>query len=88
MKEGSKPTMVSTDGESSATGLIISTGWIIEINKWGILKFPTQDYAIGSGTDYARGAMMAGASAEEAVRIASNLCIYTGGKITVLRLHK
>jgi len=38
-------------------------------------------WAIGSGCDYALGAMHAGASASDAVRIASALDVYTGGII-------
>lgn len=38
-------------------------------------------YAIGSGECFAMGAMLAGAEAEDAVRIASRLDIYTGGKV-------
>jgi ATP-dependent protease HslVU (ClpYQ) peptidase subunit len=38
--------------------------------------------AIGTGSDVAVGAMLAGASAREAVKIASKVDVYTGGKIT------
>lgn len=41
--------------------------------------------AIGSGREYAMGAMAAGCSAKEAVKVAATLDIYTGGKI---RTHK
>lgn len=43
--------------------------------------------AFGSGGDIALGAMAAGASAEEAVRIACDWDTCTGGAITVLRLE-
>jgi ATP-dependent protease HslVU (ClpYQ) peptidase subunit len=39
-------------------------------------------YAIGSGADVAMGALLAGASAHEAVKIAAKIDVYTGGKIT------
>lgn len=42
----------------------------------------TAPYAIGSGWVAAKAAMMAGADAREAVRIASKIDVYTGGKIT------
>jgi 20S proteasome alpha/beta subunit len=45
-------------------------------------------YAIGSGSDYAMGAMAHGASAEEAVRIAAAFDAYTGGKIRTKRRGK
>jgi ATP-dependent protease HslVU (ClpYQ) peptidase subunit len=38
--------------------------------------------AIGSGSDAAMGAMLAGADARTAVQIAAKLDVYTGGKIT------
>lgn len=37
--------------------------------------------AMGSGSEYALGAVYAGASLKDAVRIASKLDVYTGGKI-------
>lgn len=43
-------------------------------------------WAIGSGADYALGAMAAGKSARQAVLIASRLDTYTGDGVTVLRL--
>ena len=41
-------------------------------------------FSVGSGCDYAMGAMMAGASSEDAIRIASQKCIHTGGRIAVV----
>lgn len=42
-------------------------------------------YAMGSGGGFAMGAMLAGKTPEEAVKIAAKLDVYTGGKITVMR---
>jgi len=44
-------------------------------------------YAIGSGMDFAIGAMDMGASAKEAVQVASKRDIYTGGKIKEFRVR-
>lgn len=41
-------------------------------------------YAIGSGEEYAMGAMLAGCSALEAVKIAAKLDVYTGGPVRTL----
>lgn len=41
-------------------------------------------FAVGSGQDYATGAMFAGASAVQAVRIAADCDVYTGGEIYFL----
>jgi ATP-dependent protease HslVU (ClpYQ) peptidase subunit len=38
-------------------------------------------YAIGSGSDFAMGAMLAGKTAAESVRIATKLDIYSGGAV-------
>ncbi len=40
--------------------------------------------AIGSGGEYASGAMMMGASSAEAIRIAKKLDAYTGGRVRTL----
>jgi ATP-dependent protease HslVU (ClpYQ) peptidase subunit len=42
-------------------------------------------YAIGSGGDFAMGAMAAGASAKEAVKIAIKHDIYSGGRIRMVK---
>lgn len=42
-------------------------------------------YAVGSGCDYALGAMLFGASAEDAVRVAMKLDPHCGGDVAVLR---
>lgn len=44
--------------------------------------------AIGSGQDFATGAMAIGANAKQAVKAASKLDIYTGGKIKSVDLSK
>lgn len=49
------------------------------------LSFPA---AIGSGRKYALGAIEAGASLEEAVRVASKWDVYTGGEIKVWDIPK
>lgn len=52
----------------------------------GILTKVSQDfYAIGSGAEYAMGAMAYGADAETAVKAAMKFNTKTGGTVTVLR---
>lgn len=48
-------------------------------------KFPFKFCAIGSGMHFAMGAMSAGASAEEAVKVAMKFDRCTGGKIRVMQ---
>lgn len=45
-------------------------------------------HAWGTGMDLAMGAMAAGATAEEAVKIAAQYDCYTGGEIHVIKLEK
>lgn len=61
--------------------------WIYEGNIWQSLK-GFKFYAIGSGAIMATAAMMAGASALEAVKIACQLDLWSGGKLTTLKLHR
>lgn len=51
--------------------------WVAEHDLIWELK-GTKQWALGSGADYALGAMLAGATAVEAVRIASKLNVSTG----------
>lgn len=48
--------------------------------------YVTGPAAIGSGMDFALAAMMAGASPQKAIRIASQLDPNTGGRVTVERI--
>lgn len=50
------------------------------------LKVEDQFYAIGSGGDLARAAMLAGATPQEAVKIAAKLDSFTGNKIHTRKL--
>lgn len=52
--------------------------------QWSLLKQPVS--AIGSGSELAIGAMLAGATAKEAVRLACRTSIYCGMGIDVVRL--
>lgn len=45
---------------------------------------PRKQWAWGSGSDYALGAMAMGADARQAVAVARKLDIYTGGRIIIL----
>ena len=56
---------------------------ILQEPGWNWLRAPF--YATGSGGDIATGALAMGATAEEAVRVASRFDTATGGEITVLR---
>ena len=58
--------------------LLQQPGWIVERGPY---------FAMGSGRDFALGAMAAGASAEEAVRAAIAHDVYSGGEVVTLRIQ-
>ena len=49
------------------------------------LSPPRKQWALGTGSDIALGAMAAGADARQAVKIACKLDVYSGGRVVVLR---
>lgn len=73
------------------------SGRVIQIAKSGKVSvheaggsYPlgTKVFAYGSGSDAARGAMLMGASAVEAVRVASKVDIHTGSTVRFLKLKR
>ena len=80
---GDPPKIEKDEGTSS--GFVIMGERIVEWFPCGRRQaFRANLFADGSGYKLAIGAMEAGASAEQAVRIASKYDIHTGGEITVL----
>jgi ATP-dependent protease HslVU (ClpYQ) peptidase subunit len=64
--------------------LLAINGEVFQItNDFTILRSSTGIYGIGSGADYAVGALMAGATVEEALKIAIKLDINSGGAIQI-----
>lgn len=71
-----------------ATGIVVDGGvlWQIGFDNtfrklWKEIVPPTQDFAIGSGRDFALAALDMGADAVKAVEAAAKRDIYTGGTI-------
>lgn len=54
---------------------------------WKLPLMENEPYAIGSGQEYALGAMDAGADVETAVKIAAKRDVYTGGAIKVFDVN-
>lgn len=73
------------DDTADGNGIIVWAhgviGWC-SAGPWPVLQ---PFYALGSGTEFAMGAMEMGATAEQAVAVASKFNMETGGEITVLR---
>jgi ATP-dependent protease HslVU (ClpYQ) peptidase subunit len=64
--------------------LLAINGEVFQItNDFTILRSSTGIYGIGSGADYAVGALMAGATVEEAMKIAIKLDINSGGPMQI-----
>jgi hypothetical protein len=53
----------------------------------GPFRIATEKWALGSGENYALGAMEMGATAEQAVRVAMKHDRHSGGEVTVLSLR-
>lgn len=82
--QGEPPPM--PDGDHTTFGIIVCPdGSCLTFGPSGWERTKADTYAIGSGADYAQGALAMGASAEEAVRIAMQFDVKTGGEITVIR---
>ena len=68
-------------------GTDIYYGGVCEEVFWKMKLTTTTPYAVGSGSSYAIGAMDAGATAKEAVQIASR-DVFTGGKTRSYQINK
>jgi hypothetical protein len=74
------------EGEKQAFGFIfVGDGKFLTWGALGWEQCRDDVFAAGSGSEFAKGAMSHGASAEEAVRIAITHDTKSGGKVTVLR---
>ena len=74
--------------ESVFTGLVLSPEGELTVYENYYNVFPVdKPYAIGTGAEYALCALDAGASAEEALKIAMKRDVYTGGEVYSLHLE-
>lgn len=77
------------EGESSAQCVVfLPDGLMAWFHEDGMTPVRAPFHAIGSGSAYAIGAMAAGASAPDAVRIAMQHDTGTGGSVTVLTINR
>jgi ATP-dependent protease HslVU (ClpYQ) peptidase subunit len=83
-EEGDPPPL-----DDASKGLIIRPKKPIEMfEEFGAIEWTSPFVAIGSGKEFALGAMYVGATAEQAVRAAMVLDPFTGGKVMKLRHAK
>jgi len=80
--KGDRPAMKS--GDSAAQAIVIYKDRVLSLmpDGWDVMMAPF--YAIGSGQDLAMGALALGHTAQDAVRAACMIDVYSGGEITVL----
>lgn len=81
---------LDNDKDTGFIGLVIETDGTIRHYNGRLYSFPIENpfHAIGNGDMVAYGAMAMGATAEQAVEIASRFVLGCGGGIDVLRLHE
>lgn len=65
--------------------LVVLAGRIFEVGSDFSVVEHLEFGGIGSGSDYALGALAAGKSVQQALEIASELDVYTGGKLDVIK---
>lgn len=74
-----------TSDDTSAYGLLVGPKVSYRLDSTSMIPMKFKGpYAIGSGEEFAMGAMLAGSTAAEAVKIASKLDVYTGGPVRTL----
>lgn len=79
------PPSMGDEGSSSTGAIFCPDETLLLWQRFGWSRHKVDAWSMGSGGDMALGAMEAGATPEEAVRVAMTRDIYTGGEITVLR---
>lgn len=76
------------DASDGGNGLVVAPGQpLLLAGSAGLTPIHAEFYAIGSGEDFALGAMEMGATAHEAVVVAARRDTATGGAIIVLELE-
>lgn len=77
-----KPTFPNNDGWSA---IYVQNGKVWEIGPDLMPVRCGQTYAVGTGAGYAMGAMLAGATPAQAIKIAMKLDPKTGGKVRTMK---
>ena len=83
IREGARGEPPVADNGSSGL-IVLPDGWLFTVATPGLELTRSPFHAIGSGATFAMGAMQVGATAEQAVRAAAALDVYTGGRVLVL----
>ena len=71
-------------GRSRSNLLVVVDAQVYNISPlFEVMSYTSPFVSIGTGSRYATGALMAGATAKEAIQIAAELDLYTGGDLRV-----
>lgn len=86
LDNGKQPEAAPQLRKGQEFGALVWDGKDLALVDEGFIAIPVDCpcFAIGSGRDFAMGAMMAGASAEDAVRIAMQLDRNSGGDVQIM----
>ena len=77
----------NSTADTGFSALIVFVGKLVYFNRGAYYEIPEgQHMAIGSGANFALGAMDAGAEVKEAIQIACQRDLYSGGEIDVIDL--
>lgn len=82
-----KPPPCKVDDSTCAVQLLYPSGKLVSYDKVGKYEKKLDVFAEGTGYELALGAMAAGATAEEAVRIASRFDTKTGSEVDTLEFN-
>lgn len=85
---GNKPPAIIADDATDLTGVILRPDgsiWNLT-SKFDVYRTENVIDCCGAHPEFLYGAMLAGASAEEAVRLAIRYCEFAGGEVEVMRL--
>lgn len=85
LERNSKSIPDAKDDWPWGVGMIVIKGRIFSIGADFAVSESETSYGIGSGADYARGAVAAGKTAEKAIQIAAELDLGTGGDLHILK---
>lgn len=74
------------DDWPNGVAMVVIAGRIFKVDRdFTVSEAEGEAFGIGSGSDYALGAIAAGKSIEKAIQIAADLDLWTGGELNVLK---
>lgn len=81
------PSLIDDEDDWNVLWLRRDGLWLIEDRSFRLVPAGADAYAIGSGAQLALGAMAMGATPQQAVKVAAQFDMYTGGRIKTMALE-